>query len=272
MTLAQPSELGDLFSLEVDERPVQFVRPADTDRPDWGVYDDSTARQFLGMVHSELSDGAQVWRVGATAERHGTLDDAVRALRRPASWPRERSQVQDWARRVLADESLLSVDVETTGLGDAWAVQIAATDRTGTVVFNEYVNPLADIDPKAVALHKITPERVADAATFAELLPELTKVMAGRRCLFYNMSFDRGVFERELKRHHGADAPAAQWLDRCRWEDAMEPYAVWKGLWSVKRGRYRAQKLGGPHDAVEDCRVLLSRVEQMAAVPPSAHR
>ena len=73
MTLAQPSELGDLFSLEVDERPVQFVRPADTDRPDWGVYDDSTARQFLGMVHSELNDGAQVWRVGATAERHGTL-------------------------------------------------------------------------------------------------------------------------------------------------------------------------------------------------------
>ncbi|MGW3692046.1 hypothetical protein [Streptomyces sp. NPDC005125] len=40
-------------------------------------------------------------------------------------------------------------------------------------------------------------------------------------------------------------APAEQWLNGCRWEDAMVPYAVWKGLWSVKRGTYRNQPLGG---------------------------
>ncbi|MGW5852742.1 hypothetical protein ACWFQ8_33355 [Streptomyces sp. NPDC055254] len=37
--------------------------------------------------------------------------------------------------------------------------------------------------------------------------------------------FDRGVFERELVRHHGDTAAAGQWLGRVRWEDAMVPYA-----------------------------------------------
>ncbi|MGW7674632.1 3'-5' exonuclease, partial [Streptomyces sp. NPDC054775] len=61
-----------------------------------------------------------------SGEAHHDLDDAVRALRRPASWPREREQVSRWARRLLADDSLLAVDVETTGLEGAYAVQIAA--------------------------------------------------------------------------------------------------------------------------------------------------
>ncbi|MFI9588434.1 hypothetical protein ACIHCQ_43185 [Streptomyces sp. NPDC052236] len=65
-------------------------------------------------------------------------------------------------------------------------------------------------------------------------------------------------------------APAGEWLGRCRWEDAMVPYAVWRGQRSVKCGRYRNQPLGGPHDAVADCRVLLVRVERMAATVPAA--
>ncbi|WP_443031224.1 hypothetical protein [Streptomyces sp. 3213.3] len=47
-----------------------------------------------------------------THEAHRNLDDAVRALRRPSSWPREREQVAPWARRLLSDDSLLAVDME----------------------------------------------------------------------------------------------------------------------------------------------------------------
>ncbi|MEV6576328.1 hypothetical protein [Streptomyces sp. NPDC051577] len=77
-------------------------------------------------------------------------------------------------------------------------------------------------------------------------------------------AFDRYVLERELTRHHGSTAAAQEWLGQCRWEDAMVPYAVWKGLWSVKRGVYRNQRLGGPHHAVADARLLLTTIQTMA--------
>ncbi|MFI5867547.1 hypothetical protein [Streptomyces sp. NPDC051546] len=82
------------------------------------------------------------------------------------------------------------------------------------------------------------------------------------------MDFDRGVFERELVRHYGSAEAADRWLAGCRWHDAMVPYAVWKGLWSVKRGTYRNQRLGGPHDAVADCRLLLDKLRQVAQALP----
>ncbi|MFG2425698.1 hypothetical protein ACGFWD_42820 [Streptomyces sp. NPDC048448] len=52
----------------------------------------------------------------------------------------------------------------------------------------------------------------------------------------------------------------------------MAPYAVWRGLWSVKRGTYRNQPLCGPHDAVADCKLLLAKLEQMAQAVPAARR
>lgn len=266
MTITDPARLEDLFTRTVDEHPVQFVRPADTDRPTWAAYEAGT---YLGTVSAEPDGGRPRWRVQTTHEAHDDLDDAVRALRRPASWPREREQAARWARRLLADETLTAVDVETTGLDNAFAVQIAAVARDGTVVFNEYVRPNAVIEQAAIAVHKITPDRVEKAPAFGELLPRLADVLHGRTLVSYKADFDRGVFERELVRHHGDAAAAGRWLGRVRWEDAMVPYAVWRGLWSVKRGAYRNQPLGGPHDAVADCKLLLAKLEQMAATVPA---
>ncbi|OEJ20948.1 3'-5' exonuclease [Streptomyces subrutilus] len=208
MTVIDPTKLDDLFTREIDEQEVRFVRPGDTDRPDWCAYEGD---RFLGMLYAESATGETLWRLGSTTEKHQHLDDAVRALRRPSSWPSERAQVSNWARRLLGDPSLVAVDIETTGLGEAWAVQIAATDRSGRVIFNELVNPLAEIDPEAVAIHKITPDRAATAATFGTLLPALTEALQGRTCVAYKVDFDRGCLERELRRHYGSQAPAEQW-------------------------------------------------------------
>ncbi|MFD0002587.1 hypothetical protein ACFVJ4_09190 [Streptomyces sp. NPDC127178] len=41
--------------------------------------------------------------------------------------------------------------METTGLGKAFAVQIAAVRRDGTVAFNDCVQPLTAIEPAAIA-------------------------------------------------------------------------------------------------------------------------
>ncbi|MFC7819928.1 MULTISPECIES: hypothetical protein [unclassified Streptomyces] len=42
------------------------------------------------------------------------------------------------------------------------------------MVFDEYVQPSTPKEPAAVAVHGITPERVASALGFAEPLPALT--------------------------------------------------------------------------------------------------
>ncbi|MFI9825614.1 exonuclease domain-containing protein [Streptomyces sp. NPDC052013] len=156
----------------------------------WVAYQ---ADAYLGTISAETVNGTTLWRVQATREAHSTLDDAVRALRRPASWPHERAQAAQWAATLLTRTSLLIVDVKTTGLDDPYAVQIAAIDHNGGVVFNQYLQPNAVIDPAAVAVHGITSQRVAQAPTFGQLLPELTHTFHGRPVVAYNADFDRNV-------------------------------------------------------------------------------
>jgi DNA polymerase-3 subunit epsilon len=267
VNLAEPASLEDLFTHHVDEHKVQLIRPAGTDRPIWAAYDNG---QYQGAVTAERHDGqAPLWRVVATQEEHACLDDAIRAMRRPSSWPRERDEAARWARRLLADGSFLVIDVKTTGLDNGYAVQIAAVDRRGTLVFNEYVQPNAVIDPAALVVHGISPERIAQSAAFGELLPAFTDVLRGRTLVSYNAGFAHGVLERELIRHHGDVAAVKQWMDRLNWEDAMMPYAVWRGLWSAKCCMYQLVPLGGLHDAVADCRLLLAKLEQMATFVPA---
>ncbi|WP_326634508.1 MULTISPECIES: hypothetical protein [unclassified Streptomyces] len=63
----------------------------------------------------------------------------------------------------------------------------------------------------------------------------------------------------------GRDPSAVRaWREACRWEDAMRPVAVSKGLWSVNRSTYRNQRLGGPYDAAAKCRALLENLRHLA--------
>ncbi|WP_327591597.1 3'-5' exonuclease [Streptomyces chartreusis] len=266
VTVADPTTWDDLFNRAVDDHEIQFVRPADIDGPAWGAYDNG---RFLGMVHAERDGDGPSWRIGATAEHHRELDDAVRALRRPPSWPREREQVGHWARRLLADESLVAVDVESTGLKNACAVQIAVVARDGRVLLDELLDPQGVmIEPDAIRVHGITADRLRDAATFSTLLDRLAAVLHGRSVVAYG-TFDREAFARELLRHFGDQEQADAWLASCRWYSAMEAYAVFKGLWSASRGAYRFQKLGGPHDAAADARLVFDRLQQIAATIPA---
>lgn len=249
----------DLFTRTVDERPVRLVRPIDTDRPSWAAYDDG---RYLGTLHAQ-TDLEATWYVQSTRERHLRLDDAVRALRRPQTWLEERERVRRWARTCLNDPQLLVLDVQTTGLGDAWAVQIGLTDRHGTTLVDEVIDPLHDIDPAASALHGITGNQTSSAPTFSALVPELTHLMTGRRCLTYNAAFDRGVLERELSRHFHNTARTQTWLARCTWTDALQPYATWTGLWSAHRRSYRYQPLGSAYEAIANCQLLLATLEQI---------
>ncbi|MEU1408763.1 exonuclease domain-containing protein [Streptomyces sp. NPDC005728] len=153
--------------------------------------------------------------------------------------------------------------MQTTTLTDAWAVQIGLTDRHGNVLFNEHLNPLADIAPAATALHGITPQQAATAPPFAAFVPHLAQLLYRRRCLTYNAAFDRTVLERELYRYFRSTTQAQAWLGQCTWVDAMRPYAAWKGLWSAHHHSYRYQPLGSSYEAVTNCRLLLTTLEQV---------
>ncbi|MGX9891384.1 hypothetical protein [Streptomyces sp. NPDC002276] len=75
--MSDPADLPHLFTHVVDGRLVECVRPADTDRPIWYVYED---RQPLGAVHVDTEHGVATWVVEATHDRHQDLDNAVRSL------------------------------------------------------------------------------------------------------------------------------------------------------------------------------------------------
>ncbi|MFC8350796.1 hypothetical protein [Streptomyces sp. NPDC057280] len=61
----------------------------------------------------------------------------------------------------------------------------------------------------------MTSDRISSDPTFSALVPDLSRLMTGRRCLMYNAAFDRGVLERELCRHFHSTARAQTWLS-CR--------------------------------------------------------
>ncbi|MFE4698724.1 exonuclease domain-containing protein [Streptomyces sp. NPDC056738] len=253
-------KLDHLFTHHVDTRAVDFVRPADTDRPTWAVYEEA---RYLGTVHAQHSGSDCHWHVQRLREQHCDLDDAIRVLRRPPTWQADQSRVHRWACGILNDPHMIVLDTQTTSLTDPWAVQIALTDHRGRVLFNERLNPFAEITPAATALHGITPEKATAAAPFSAFVPRLTRLLHGRRCLTYNAPFDCKVLERELHRHFGSAARARHWMTKCTWIDAMRPYAIWKGLWSAHRGGYRYQRLGSSYDAATNCRLLLTTLEQI---------
>lgn len=186
-------------------------------------------------------------------------DRAARAARSA-----EVAQLAAWAREALADPDTVILDTETTGLSDdARIVDIAVTTASGEVLLDTLINPGEPIPASATGIHGITDTDVADAPTFAQILPRLTDAVAGKRVLVYNLSYDDGRLHHELGLA-GADAAAWRGQGRTRWEDAMVPYSDWYGDWSEYWGNYSWQPLNGGHRALGDCLAVIDCLKAMA--------
>ncbi|MGW2725602.1 hypothetical protein [Streptomyces sp. NPDC001492] len=90
--MSHPTDLPDLFTHAVDGHLVECVRPADTDRPSWYLYEDG---QPLGAVHIHAEGNTTTWFVEVTHGRHQDLDDAVRSLRQLRAKPRTAAHLVD---------------------------------------------------------------------------------------------------------------------------------------------------------------------------------
>ncbi len=245
-----PRRLPHLFTQDIDTASVHCVRPADTDRPTWAVYQHG---RYLGTLHARPGEG---WYVQASREVHPDFANAIRALRRPPTWPRVRAHAVEWARLTLGNPDLRVINIQTTGLHDPRALQIAVSSAN-SIVFNELINPNHRIDPDATRLHHHTQHTTRDAPTFSDVLPRLADALHGRRCVAYNLPFVQHVLHRELGRHRRTTDLTARWPPTSRWEDAIIPIAQWTGLWSAQHCAYRRQRLPGAHEAAAKCRAVL---------------
>lgn len=166
------------------------------------------------------------------------------------------------------------LNTETTGRdADAKIVELGVTTGSGRTLLDTLVNPGVPIPEAASAIHGIEDQDVRHALRFADVLPQLTKALRGRRVIIYNRAFDTDVLAYELDRHHRTHTPlrdgikqsahephpaATAWMDAQQWDwCAMKAYAVHVGEWNDYHGNWAWQRLNGGHRAVGDCRASL---------------
>ncbi len=169
----------------------------------------------------------------------------------------------EWARSLVQSGRFCVLDSETTGLTPpVQFTEIAIVDASAKVLFEGTVRPVCRIEASATRVHGHTARSLADSPPFWEVYPDLLEALGGRRVIVYNASYDRRVWDTEV-RNLGARGALAGELPV--WECAMRRYAAYVGEPS-KRGGYRSQKLpGGDHSALGDALATLWLIEEMAA-------
>lgn len=200
------------------------------------------------------------WRDCPICEKAARAADRADAARLAWAW--------------ITSKRTVILDTETTDL-DGYLVQIAIIQaHDGAVLLDTLVNPQAHIRDGAKLIHFITEDRVADAPTFDQIADALMDLLAFRRIVTYNASFDQGILQNELLRLGGgwdvtyARAASQLALKRPRWRCAMELYAQFCGEWSDYHGNYRWQPLpGGDHSALGDARATRDLLRWMAVRP-----
>src|SRR5262245_45803872 len=99
------------------------------------------------------------------------------------------------------------IDTETTGLDPAEAriVEVAAVHiHSGRILdgstYSQFVQPGIPIPKTSTAIHHIDDDKVAGAPTFAEIWPELRKLIGGSIVIGHTIGFDLAVLKRECQR------------------------------------------------------------------------
>ncbi|MFQ5578206.1 MAG: exonuclease domain-containing protein, partial [Anaerolineae bacterium] len=103
----------------------------------------------------------------------------------------------------LLEAPFAFVDVETTGLRPELGhrvVEIAVLQTEGAREvsrFSALIDPRRPLDPGAMRVNGITPDMVADAPVFADVLPDLQARLQDRIIVAHNAPFDMGFLQTE---------------------------------------------------------------------------
>lgn len=117
-------------------------------------------------------------------------------------------------------------DTETTGIRSEKdrIIELAAFDPVNDRSFVKLINPGCPIPPEATAIHHITNEMVAEAPSFAEIVPEFIEFCEGESILIAhnNDAFDLHFMRAEFGRA-GMDMPDWPFLDTLKWARKYRP-------------------------------------------------
>ncbi len=106
------------------------------------------------------------------------------------------------ALRRLRDQSWLSLDTETTGLGPYDVViEIALLEADGTVLADSTVQPERPIPRKATRVHGLDAHRLADAPSWPSLWAHLQGHVRNRPVVAWNAAFDLRMLRQTCARH-----------------------------------------------------------------------
>lgn len=167
-----------------------------------------------------------------------------------------------WAREVLADESAVILDTETTGLNDrAEIVEIAIIDIQGNARLDTLIKPKGKIPADTSAIHGITAVDVATAPTWSEIDEQVGELLrAASRVVIYNADYDTRLIHQTRSLY---SLPPME-IPPHRYECAMQRYAEFYGQWSDHHQSFKWQALHGGHRALGDCLATLGALKKMA--------
>ncbi|RAG82533.1 3'-5' exonuclease [Streptacidiphilus pinicola] len=178
-------------------------------------------------------------------------------------------------RRVVDPRALVfaAVDLETTGLRpgvdrvcEVGVVRFRADGR----VLDEYATLLDPQGPMgATSIHGIAAAEVHGAPTFAEIAPELERLLAGTVVVAHNLPFDDAFLAAEFRR---AGRPVPRWPGLCTLVTARAQLAgSGFGLAALHRS-LTAAAVDAPHTALGDCRATAEVLAALLAQAPTALR
>jgi len=123
------------------------------------------------------------------------------------------------------------LDTETTGFkGDDEILAITLVSaKTGAVLFDSLIKATKPCSPEAELVHGITPDRLVNAPTFAEVSQQILYLLGSlgdRPIVAYNADFDVRMIKQSAKAH-GINMDLSQLFDvHC----LMKLYAEWRML------------------------------------------
>lgn len=214
--------------------------------------------------------------------------DEPKVLSEPETKPEERparvltrqgESARDWAKERLEKLDFVIFDTETTGFKGE-IIQIGLCDAHGNALMNTLIKPAHyEIEQGAMDVHGITPDKVADAPHFADVMHTFVEAIRDKVVIAYNMPFDR---ERLQTTTNASGLPLLNHLPS-QWNCAMKRYSDYNpdkmyygrpgGWWKLAEAIEQENiKPEGDqfHDALFDVRSTLAVMQSMAGQPITA--
>lgn len=165
----------------------------------------------------------------------------------------------------LLDGGCVVIDFETTGFPtdpDVGIVEVAVIDSRGGILMNTLINPQRRIPSSATKIHGIRDKDVVNAPTFADIFPDLARILSSTPAVAYNYSFEKAMIAAVCKR-------CDLIVPKVEWSCAMRAYTVYKGLRAFKSLSSACSEEGivveNAHRALADVKMTLALLYTMAA-------